>query len=112
MERLTDVDTRIIGECLRAAAEGPFFRDEGANDPDWEFHSLFGLTREELAQIATAWPNVDSQNESIVLAVTNSLVNLLGYPHGHDKEWSSFISVSVDEVTVVFEKWRMLQRVN
>ena len=25
---------RIIGECLRAASEGPFF-------PDWEFHILF-----------------------------------------------------------------------
>jgi hypothetical protein len=108
MKQLNESDTLIIGECLRAAAAGPFFRDEGADDPDWEFHSLFGLGREQLAQIAAAWPNVESQDE-VALAVNNSLNNLLGYRHAHAKEWSSFISVSVDEVAAIFERWRMVE---
>ena len=111
MERLTDIEKRIIGECLLAAADGPFFKDEGADDPDWEFRSLFGLKREELARVAAAWPGVERHDESVALAVNNSLGNLLGYPHGHDKDWSDFISASVDEVAAVFERWRMLQAV-
>ena len=112
IKQLNETERLIIGECLRAAAEGPFFRDEGADDPYWEFHSLFGLEREELAQIAVAWPNVEGQDESVGLAVNNCLNNLLGYPHCHAKEWSSFISVSVDEVAAVFERWRMVQGVS
>ena len=39
------VDSRVIGECLRAAVNGPFF-------PDWEFSTLFGLTRDEVRAVA------------------------------------------------------------
>lgn len=106
VEQLSDVDRRIIGECLRAAAEGPFFKDEGAKDPYWEFHSLFGLDREGFARIAAAYPNVDSRNESVALAINNTLGNLLGYPHGHDKDWSSYISAPAAEVAAVFKRWR------
>jgi len=106
VEQLSDIDKQIIGECLRAAAEGPFFKDVEAEDPDWEFHPLFGLDREEFVRIVAAYPNVDSRNESVALAINNSLGNLVGYPHGHDKDWSRFISVSVAEVASVFERWR------
>jgi hypothetical protein len=107
-EGLTDIETQIIGECLRAAANGPFFMDEGVDNPSWEFHSLFGLAREELARIAAAWPDVEINDESVILAINNSLTNLLSYPHGHDKDWLGFISVPTDEVAAVFEKWQRL----
>jgi hypothetical protein len=48
--RISDEDAKIIGQCLRAASDGPFF-------PDWEFHTLFGLEREEVAAVAASWPS-------------------------------------------------------
>ena len=49
LERLTQAESKIVGEVLRAAANGPFF-------PDWEFHTLFGLERDQVRQVAVAWP--------------------------------------------------------
>lgn len=39
---LSNKQIQSIGECLRAAAYGPFF-------PDGEFDTLFGLSREQVA---------------------------------------------------------------
>ena len=49
---LSPEERNIVLECLRGAAEGPFF-------PDWEFQTLFGLTRKEVKDIADAWPTVN-----------------------------------------------------
>jgi hypothetical protein len=54
---------------------GPFF-------DEWEFHTLFGLTRGELALIARLWPK-NAGDSSTDLGISNSLTNLLGYPR-HD----------------------------
>ena len=94
---MTD-DERIIGECLRAAVEGPFF-------PDWEFPTLFGLKRHEVAEVLARWPQTDDL-EKRDLAVNNALNNLLGYPHKKMAVWSDFISVSKAEVEAVFRRWR------
>ena len=45
LDSLSDMDKAIVGQALRAAADGPFF-------PDWEFHTLFGLERSEVRAIA------------------------------------------------------------
>src|ERR1700746_3012128 len=76
---------RLVGQALRAAVDGPFF-------PEWEFHTLFGLTRSEVRAVADAWPNVRLTSADVALAVNNSLNNLLGYPHGQDSVWSQWIS--------------------
>jgi hypothetical protein len=94
---MTD-DERIIGECLRAAVEGPFF-------PDWEFSLLFGLERHEVAAVLASWPRTDDP-EVRDLAVNNALNNLLGYPHKKMSVWSDYISVSPAEVAAVFRRWR------
>jgi hypothetical protein len=80
-DSLSEVDKRIMGEALRAAADGPFF-------PDWEFHTLFGLERCVVRAIAHAWPEPPAPTEEIELAVNNTLNNLLGYPHDQDAVWS------------------------
>jgi hypothetical protein len=90
-------DLRVIGECLRAAVEGPFFEE-------WEFQTLFGLTRREVAAIAAAWPNVDLNDETAQIAATNAMVNLLGYPHGQDEEWSHYISAPPEEVRRILDR--------
>lgn len=87
---LSDTDKKIVGQALRAAVDGPFF-------PDWEFHTLFGLTRDEVRAVANAWPAIDLTNSNVVVAVSNALNNLLGYPHGQDSAWSNWISVEPRE---------------
>ena len=85
--------------CLRAAAEGPFFDDE-------EFPSLFGLHRDELASIVYRWPNVADTDEDVALAISNSLGNLLGYPHYEGKKLQEMVGASDKELERIFNKWR------
>ncbi len=49
-------DSEVIEQCLRAAADGPFF-------PDWEFTILFGFERDEVRRIAECWPNWGDEAE-------------------------------------------------
>jgi hypothetical protein len=79
MRGLDQREMQLIGDCLWAAADGPFFED-------WEFRALFGLERTEVKRIAAEWPRVNPDDEIVSLAVQNSLNNLLGYPHGLDAE--------------------------
>lgn len=99
---MDDKQTKLVGQCLRASAYGPFFKDEHAEDPHWEILSLFGLSIDELRDISDRWPNVDLQNEKVTLAISNSLGNLAGYPHSCSKEvWAQHISVTADEIMVL-----------
>jgi hypothetical protein len=92
-------DTVIIGACLRAAANGPFFDDS-------EFHTLFGMDRATVAAVADRWPDVSVHDEDVSLAINNSLVNLLGYPHGHGRAWSEWIPASEPAVGRALARWR------
>ena len=92
-------DERTIRDCLRAAVDGPFF-------PDWEFHTLIGLDRDEVAGVLASWPET-SHVEDRTLAVNNVLNNLLGYPHGASEEtWRSYVGASPREVADVYARWR------
>src|SRR5215471_2629337 len=96
---LNPSELEIVRDCLRASVEGPFF-------PDWEFFTLFGLTRDELKQILAFWPNLNEADKSVMLAINNSFNNLIGYPHGMDDSWSEFVPVSAKELHRIFVKWR------
>jgi hypothetical protein len=107
-QNLSDDEIKVIKECIKAAAYGPFFKDDGAkDDPYWEIHSLFGLTIDELRKIADALPNLDLEDENVNLVINNSMNNLLGYPHGcSDEVWSKYISVSKNELSKIYLKLR------
>ena len=98
LRNLTDADVQTIAECLRAAVEGPFF-------PEWEFHTLFGLSRDQIRTFLTQWPHVP-EGESLNLAVNNTLNNLLGYPHGCESAWAKYISVDPQAVAETLRRWR------
>jgi hypothetical protein len=96
---LNEREKQTVFECLRAASDGPFF-------PDWEFPILFGLERAQVRRIVAAIPDIDDSSEEIALAINNSMAHLTGYPHRQEAAWSSYISVSEEEVDRVFDKWR------
>lgn len=98
--KLSPQDAKVIGECLHATATGPFF-------PDWEFDTLMGMNRSEFCKIAARWPDVDLQEERVRNAVSNSLLNLSGYPIDREEEWSGYVSVprqTLDEIRARFEQ--------
>ncbi len=96
---LSDVDKAVVGQALRAAADGPFF-------PDWEFQTLFGLKHSDVCAIADAWPDPTASPEVVEIAVNNSLNNLLGYPHNMDAVWSIWISIDRHHLNEMFNRLR------
>jgi hypothetical protein len=98
-DRLSDAEKAIVGQVLRAAADGPFF-------PDWEFHTLFGLQRSEVRAIADAWPEPGAPPNDVTAAINNSFNMLLGYPHRKDAVWSQWISVERGQLNELFNRLR------
>lgn len=104
LEHLTVEERGFVRLCLKAATEGPFF-------PEWEFGTLFGLTRDEVRSVWSSWPTtLDPGDEVARRAINNCLANLLGYPHGEQEAWDRLISASRDEVARVYAKWREINR--
>ncbi|QQR88712.1 MAG: hypothetical protein IPJ88_10735 [Myxococcales bacterium] len=93
---LSEKDIEIIGQCLVASVNGPFF-------PDWEFATLFGLEREEVGTVMRTWPNVLDDDNSALLAVKNALGNLVGYPHG--EELSQFVSATPEQLLEILKRY-------
>jgi hypothetical protein len=100
---LNDQELAIVGQCLRAAAEGPFF-------PDWEFQTLMGVSREELTRLALRWPSVATEREITTDIVVSVLNNLLGYPHGKESAWGDFIKVEPAVVSAILDAILVPQR--
>ena len=93
-------DTQAFRESLVAAARGPFF-------PDWEFHTLFGLERDEVESIADSFSSDTQLTGDVALALNNAMGNLLGYPHGQEAAWAQWLSVTPAQLQVIFSRWRV-----
>ena len=117
LERTSNRDRQIIGECLRALVDGPFIPE------DDELHTVTGVSRRELGLVAKAWPDIRKEQSDwkpnyellnfISLsahAVGQTLNNLTGYPHGKEREWPDYISVSKQEVAMVCGRWFELRK--
>lgn len=97
INNLTDHDKKIIFECLEASVRGPFF-------PDWEFSTLMGLEKRDFIKIIELWPEIEGNQENIRAAIINSIVNLLGYPHGCESIWDQFISVDKKTLEGLYQR--------
>ena len=93
---------------LAGGVEGPFF-------PDWEFHALFGLDRDQVRGVLSAWPaaplEVPDGYESAAavqrVAVNNAMNHLLGYPHGvRGEAVAEAVGASEAEVAAALRRWR------
>ena len=99
-------DDELIRRALKATVDGPYF-------PDWEFHALFGLSRDDVRAVLDAWPSEPSAvsgyetgAEVQRAGVNNAFNNLLGYPHGHDEQLVEDVGVSKRDLALVFARWR------
>ncbi len=89
-------DVDLIRRCLRAVVEGPFV-------DDWEFHTLFGLTRAEVAEVWRAWPE---RLADTGLAVNNTVAHLWGYPHGLDAQLREWTGADEQAMRAALDRWR------
>ncbi len=97
-------DVAVLGECLRAAVDGPFLRDARALDPWWELHTLVGATHDTLTVLAREWSPAHLEAPD-VRAIAGNVVNaLLGYPHGMENELPRWVTASRDELTALLQR--------
>ena len=95
-DRLSKREKKIVMDCLQAAADGPFF-------PDWEFSTLIGASRDEVRSTAK-WlqQNVTADDDSRI--ITNTLNNLLGYPHDEFERWHEHFDFSKQDLLAILTK--------
>jgi hypothetical protein len=97
VDELSERDRQTVGECLRAAEQEDFF-------PEWEFETLFGISRKEVSIVREKWPDVDISQVDVGAAVIGAMNHLLGYPHGQDLLWKKYISVGPDAIQLTLDK--------
>lgn len=100
LSALTARQREIVHCCLRTAADRPELF------PDWEFRTIFGLSRPQMAEIAARWPDLDETDETVRCAINNAMNNLLGYPHIWQREWSAHFDFTQRELDAAFAAWR------
>jgi hypothetical protein len=96
LDALTDTERETVRRALDAAANGPFF-------PDWEFDTIFGVEREKVTSALRRFPKLDGEDD--FLAVNNSLLWLVAYPHGCDVELATF-QLDKNSLVAIHRKWR------
>jgi hypothetical protein len=90
-------ELQVVKSALDAAVGGAFF-------PDWEFETLFGLSRNAVRAVADRWPENlrDAVTETIAF---NALTNLVGYPHKMEGDLAKY-GLSVKTLESVLDKLR------
>jgi hypothetical protein len=97
-EDLTNREVLIVGQCLACVAAADVIHD------DWEFATVFGISFAEFRAVADAWPRVELEDEIVAHATHGALINLLGYPHGHQEIWGTRIDATPEEVKATLAK--------
>lgn len=90
-------ELETIKICMEASCMEMFF-------PEWEFHTLFGMDRVDLKEAINLFPNLDCENEVHDAAMRNSLLHLVFYPHGCDKELKNMLNKDLKEIKNVIDK--------
>ena len=97
-ERLSDDERALVGLCLRAIVDGPYV-------PEWEFQTVMCVTREEAAAVADSWPDPTGAPFTFV-TVSNTLNNLLEYPHNRWAELSEYLNADSRPLIAALARWR------
>ncbi len=93
-------ELEIVRSCLECIAGGEVIFH------DFEFDAIMGVTVEEFFTIYDDWPLLDEADEKVLLVINNTFNNLLGYPHGLQLHWEQYVGHTVEEIGVVFGKWK------
>lgn len=82
--------------------------------PDWEFQTRTGITRDELRQVIAEWPHLKDDDDKDskdnpdlvrILAINNSLNEVLHGVDVSDVDWAKWIVEPREEVKRVYRAW-------
>lgn len=93
----TNREKEIALQCLKISLDENFF-------PDWEFFTLFGLSKKEVSDIVANWEHIDINDDNVQLAINNAFNNLLGYPQGQSKKLESLLGISCEDLKKIFNE--------
>lgn len=94
---LSKNEQEIILDFLKTAERVDVFED-------WEFDSLFGISRKQLSDVREKWPNVSGADKNVCAAVIGSINNLLGYSGLKNDEWAKNIRINPSEAQLLLNK--------
>ena len=100
LKNLTLKETEIVRSCLQCAADGKVLNHHA------EFHAVIGVSGKEFIKIFGNWPKIDETNKTVNMAINNTLLNLLEYPHDYHESWNEIMDAPLDEIRRIFNKWR------
>ena len=102
-KKLSDNDKQIVLQCLNVTLNVNFFGDE--------FHTRLGIEPEDLAQVISAYPDIDDSddNSNETLAINNCLNEICHGIRFTERGWRKLFTVSKSEVDEVYRKWAILR---
>lgn len=94
-------DLETAYHCLRAVVYGPFIEDS-------QFQPRLGFTRNQMQEVASAWPTIDDIERhpntlSAILACMNEVCHGIRFS---EQEWRFWFSETPEEIRHVYLKWK------
>jgi hypothetical protein len=100
LRRKLDEDLQaLLGRCLVAAAEGPFFTDA-------ELESLFGRSRESMQVVAGMWPRMNLAAPELGELLGRVVDELLGHAESDADAWRTWVGASPKKLEAAVEVFR------
>ena len=100
LRRKLDQDLQdVLGRCLVAAADGPFFTDR-------ELESLFGRGRESMQVVAGMWPRMNLAAPELRELLSELVVELVRRADSSSSEWSDWIGAPPQKLEAAVEIFR------
>lgn len=99
LRRLDDDVIEVVDRCLRAAAEGPFFKDD-------ELDTLFEQDRASLGVLAAMWRRMNLAAPDLRRTVVGVVEMLLERQHGMPDAWDEWVGMDAARVRGAVEVFR------
>lgn len=96
---LDDDVVTLLGRCLQAAVEGPFFADD-------ELDQLFSQDRASLAVVASMWTRMNLASPDLRRTVTSVVEMLLERRSRHPEAWADLVDAPPDRVRGALEVFK------
>jgi len=100
LRRKLDEDLlKLLGRCLAAASEGPFFSDN-------ELEALFGRSRQSMQIVAGMWPRLNLAAPELPQLLSRIAAELTRRIDPESGEWTEWIGGTPEQVTTAAEVFR------
>ena len=108
LEKLDEREQKIILQAMK------LILTEENYIGDWEFQTRLGISRDELRQVIAEWPHLKDEDDTDskdnpdlvrILAINNSLNEVLHGVDVSDADWAKWISEPREEVKRIYRAW-------